>query len=44
MFKTLSVLFICLMVSGCGCKCKYNDYLPENNPLVIPEDLKPSQK
>jgi hypothetical protein len=32
------------MVSGCGCKCKYNDYLPENNPLVIPEDLKPSQK
>ena len=44
MFKYLSVLFMVLMVSGCACKCKYNEYLPENNPLTIPEDLKPEQK
>ena len=40
MFKFLSMCVICVLISGCGCNCKYNEYLPENNPLVIPEDLK----
>ncbi len=44
MFKHLLILFTCFIISGCGCKCRYNEYLPENNPLVIPEDLKPEQK
>ena len=41
MYKSLFVLVMVLLVSGCGCHCRYNEYLPENNPLVIPDELKP---
>ena len=44
MNKCLVIGFLCVLLSGCGCKCRYNEYLPENNPLVIPEDLKPVEK
>ena len=44
MFKYFMMLFVCLALSACGCRCRYNEYLPENNPLVIPDDLKPEQK
>lgn len=35
-------MFLCVgfILSSCGCNCRYNEYIPENNPLVIPEDLK----
>ena len=36
-------MMFCLgvILSSCSsCKCRYNEYIPENNPLVIPEDLK----
>jgi hypothetical protein len=38
MKKTVAILLV-LAVSGCACNCRYNEYLPENNPLVIPDDL-----
>ncbi|MGN0929472.1 MAG: hypothetical protein ACI4N3_02425 [Alphaproteobacteria bacterium] len=44
MYKLLSLCIISLSLANCTCNCKYNEYLPENNPLVIPEDLKPVQK
>ena len=43
MYKTISICLLSLFLSSCGCNCKYNEYLPENNPLTIPEDLKPSK-
>ncbi len=43
MKKLLILCFVSLIISGCACKCKYNEYLPENNPLIIPEDLKPNK-
>jgi outer membrane lipopolysaccharide assembly protein LptE/RlpB len=39
--KTILALSAALALAGCGCKCRYNEYLPENNPLAIPDDLKP---
>jgi hypothetical protein len=33
-----------LALASCGCKCRYNEYVPENNPLAIPEDLRPAAK
>lgn len=44
MYKFLLISVICIFISNCGCNCKYNEYLPENNPLIIPEDLKPQEK
>ena len=44
MYKFLLVSFLTLFVANCSCKCRYDEYLPENNPLVIPDDLKPVQK
>lgn len=41
MYKLIAICLICLGFTGCASKCKYNEYLPENNPLIIPEDLKP---
>lgn len=40
MYKSLLILVTVLFVSGCGCYCRYNEYLPENNPLAIPDELK----
>lgn len=44
MKKIYMISLISLIMTSCTCKCKYNDYLPENNPLVIPEDLRPQTK
>ena len=41
MNKILCAILV-LFVTGCGCHCRYNEYLPENNPLLIPEELKQS--
>ena len=40
MYKTLLCMMACAIVAGC-CNCRYNDYLPENNVLSIPEELRP---
>ena len=42
MYKILGILCV-LFVSGCGCHCRYNEYLPENNPLAIPEELRQAE-
>ncbi len=44
MYKFLLISFLSIFVVSCSCKCRYNEYLPENNPLIIPDDLKPVQK
>lgn len=40
MYKLFILCILSLCLSNCSCNCRYNEYLPENNPLVIPEDLK----
>ena len=44
MSKYFSIVLLCLLVSSCACRCKYNEYIPENNPLIIPDDLKSERK
>ncbi len=41
MKKILFLFLLSMTIYGCTCKCKYNEYLPENNPLIIPQDLQP---
>ena len=36
--NNLLLLFF-LILSACSCNCRYNEYLPENNPLLIPPEL-----
>ncbi len=38
--KKIFAMLVLVCLSSCGCNCRYNEYIPENNPLVIPEDLK----
>ncbi|MDR1009454.1 MAG: hypothetical protein LBL52_04350 [Rickettsiales bacterium] len=40
MKKTMLIVLVCAL-SACACKCRYNEYLPENNRLAIPDELKP---
>ena len=44
MKKLFSLFCLSFTLLGCSCKCRYNEYLPENNPLIIPESLKPHLK
>jgi hypothetical protein len=37
----MKAIVAALFLSACGCDCRYNEYIPENNPLVVPPDLRP---
>ena len=36
------IVLVCALasLSACGCRCRYNEYIPENNPLAVPAELR----
>ncbi|MCL2439413.1 MAG: hypothetical protein FWD15_02765 [Alphaproteobacteria bacterium] len=39
MKRIFALLFI-VVISGCACKCRINEYSPEDNKLSIPPELR----